>query len=155
MVCVANGKRLSWLHFELRVSLTKDGRKEATVRILIADDHPIVRAGLSELLALQTNFEIVGEACDGREALDKVRRIVPDILLLDLRMPHLDGLAVLEALQGSELHTRVVLLTAWADKFVFERATKLGCCAMLPKHSDTDLIVECIRKVNAGQPWFG
>jgi DNA-binding NarL/FixJ family response regulator len=135
----------------LRCVFTNRERK-ATVRILIADDHPIVRAGLKELLALQTDFEIVGEASDGREALEKVRQIDPDILLLDLRMPYLDGLAVLEELQRSKFRTRVILLTARGDKVVSKQAMRLGCRTVLEKHSDTDLIIECIRKLNPGQP---
>ena len=129
-----------------------NGERKATVRILIADDHAIVRAGLKELLALQTDFEIVGEASDGREALEKVRQIDPDVLLLDLRMPYLDGLAVLEELQRFKFRTRVILLTAWGDKVVSKQAMKFGCRTVLEKHSDTDLIIECIRKLNPGQP---
>src|SRR5437868_9448338 len=73
--------------------------KKQTVRLLIADDHPIVRDGLKKLLQLEDDFEVVGEASDGREVLEKVRDLDPDVLLLDLRMPHLDGLGSLQALQ--------------------------------------------------------
>jgi DNA-binding NarL/FixJ family response regulator len=130
-------------------------KRKGTVRILIADDHPVVRDSLQKLLALESDFEIVGEVGDGREVSDKVRQIDPDILLLDLRMPHLNGLAILEALQRSNSRTRVIVLTASEDKDVLVQAVKqLGGCGVLLKHSDPDLIVECIRKVNAGQPWL-
>ena len=74
-------------------------KKKATVRIIIADDHPIVRDGLKKLLLLEEDFEIVGEASDGREVLERVQELDPDVLLLDLRMPNLDGLSALQSLQ--------------------------------------------------------
>src|ERR1035437_6374455 len=83
-------------------------KKKATVRIMIADDHPIVRDGLKKLLLLEDDFEVVGEAGDGREVLDRVQDLDPDILLLDLRMPNLDGLAALQALQQIKQRTRLI-----------------------------------------------
>jgi DNA-binding NarL/FixJ family response regulator len=130
-------------------------KREGTVRILIADDHPMVRESLKKLLALESDFEIIGEVGDGREVSDKVRQIDPDILLLDLRMPNLDGLAILEALQRSNSRTHVIVLTASEDKDVLAPTVKLlGGCGILLKHGDTDLIIESIRKVNAGQAWL-
>lgn len=129
--------------------------REGTIRILIADDHPIVRYTLKELLALESDFKIVGEAADGREVLDKVRQIDPDILLLDIRMPNLNGLAILEALQETNSRTRVIVLTASDDTDVLAPKVKqLGGCGVLSKNGDADLIVESIRKVNAGQAWL-
>src|SRR5262245_54054442 len=90
--------------------------KKGTVRIVIADDHPIVRDGLKKLLQLEDDFEIVGEAGDGREVLDRVQELDPDVLLLDLRMPNLDGLAALQALAQANRRTRVIVLTASEDK---------------------------------------
>ena len=72
-------------------------KKKTTVRILLADDHPIVRDGLKKLLQLEEDFEVVGEAGDGREVLEKCHELDPDVLLLDLRMPNLDGLSALQA----------------------------------------------------------
>ena len=136
-------------------NLESTGKREGAIRILIADDHPIVRDSLKKLLALESDFEIVGEVGDGREVTDQVRQADPDILLLDLRMPNQDGLAIIEALQRSNSRTRVIMLTASEDKEVLFRAVKqLGGCGVLLKHSDPDLIVESIRKVNAGQVWL-
>src|SRR5215472_18971528 len=84
-------------------------KKKATIRIVMADDHPIVRDGLKKLLQLEDDFEIVGEAGDGREVLDRVQELDPDVLLLDLRMPNLDGLSALQALQQNNKHTRVIV----------------------------------------------
>jgi len=129
-------------------------KKKATVRILIADDHPIVRDGLKKLLLLEDDFEIVGEASDGREVLDKVQELDPDVLLLDLRMPNLDGLSALQALQQTNRRTRVIVLTASEDKNEFVQAMKLGCSGIVLKQTAPDLIVKSIRKVHAGEIWL-
>jgi two-component system, NarL family, nitrate/nitrite response regulator NarL len=128
--------------------------KKATVRILIADDHPIVRDGLKKLLQLEDDFEVIGEAGDGREVLERVQELDPDVLLLDLRMPNLDGLATLQALQQSNKRTRVIVLTASEDKNEFVQAMKLGCSGIVLKQTAPDLIVKSIRKVNAGEIWL-
>jgi two-component system, NarL family, nitrate/nitrite response regulator NarL len=135
---------------------SSDGREKAkaTVRILIADDHPIVRDGLKKLLLLEDDFEIVGEAADGREVLEKVQELDPDVLLLDLRMPNLDGLSALQALQQTNKRTRVIVLTASEDKNEFVQAMKLGCSGIVLKQTAPDLIVKSIRKVNAGEIWL-
>jgi two-component system nitrate/nitrite response regulator NarL len=128
--------------------------RKGTVRIVIADDHPIVRDGLKKLLLLEDDFEIVGEAGDGREVLDKVRELNPDVLLLDLRMPNLDGLGALQALQQVNPRTRVIVLTASEDKNEFVQAMKLGCSGIVLKQTASDLIVKSIRKVHSGEIWL-
>src|ERR1700735_303690 len=129
-------------------------KKKGTVRIVIADDHPIVRDGLKKLLLLEDDFEIVGEAGDGREVLEKVQALDPDVLLLDLRMPNLDGLSALQALQQTNKRTRVIVLTASEDKNEFVQAMKLGCSGIVLKQTAPDLIVKSIRKVNSGEIWL-
>jgi two-component system, NarL family, nitrate/nitrite response regulator NarL len=124
------------------------------IRILIADDHPIVRDGLKKLLSLEDDFEIVGEAADGREVLERVQELDPDILLLDLRMPNLDGLSALQSLQQSNKRTRVIVLTASEDKNEFVQAMKLGCSGIVLKQTAPELIVKSIRKVQAGEIWL-
>jgi DNA-binding NarL/FixJ family response regulator len=128
--------------------------KKGTVRIVLADDHPIVRDGLKKLLQLEEDFEVVGEAGDGREVLERVQELDPDVLLLDLRMPNLDGLAALQALQQSNRRTRVIVLTASEDKNEFVQAMKLGCSGIVLKQTAPDLIVKSIRKVNSGEIWL-
>src|SRR6476659_8516901 len=129
-------------------------KKKTTVRILLADDHPIVRDGLKKLLQLEDDFEVVGEAGDGREVLDKCHELDPDVLLLDLRMPNLDGLSALQALQQTNKRTRVIILTASEDKNEFVQAMKLGCSGIVLKQTAPDLIVKSIRKVNSGEIWL-
>ena len=129
-------------------------KKKTTVRIVIADDHPIVRDGLKKLLQLEDDFEIVGEASDGREVLDRVQELDPDVLLLDLRMPNLDGLSALQALAQANRRTRVIVLTASEDKNEFVQAMKLGCSGIVLKQTAPDLIVKSIRKVHSGEIWL-
>src|ERR1700683_3908355 len=129
-------------------------KPKATVRIIIADDHPIVRDGLKKLLLLEEDFEIVGEASDGREVLERVQELDPDVLLLDLRMPNLDGLSALQPLQQTNTLTRVIVLTASEDKNKFVQAMKLGCSGIVLKQTAPDLIVKSIRKVHAGEIWL-
>jgi DNA-binding NarL/FixJ family response regulator len=128
--------------------------RKGRVRIVIADDHPIVRDGLKKLLLLEDDFDVVGEAGDGREVLDKVRELDPDVLLLDLRMPNLDGLGALQALQQVNQRTRVIILTASEDKNEFVQAMKLGCSGIVLKQTAPDLIVKSIRKVHSGEIWL-
>ena len=88
----------------------------AKIRIVVADDHPIFRDGLCKLLALEEDFEVVAQAQDGRQVLEVLQQYEPDILLLDLKMPGLDGLGTLQRLQAVKNKTRVIVLTASDDK---------------------------------------
>src|SRR6187402_1120126 len=104
-----------------------------TIRVVLADDHPIVRDGLRKLLTLEEDIEVVGEASDGREVVQVVQETRPDILILDLRMPYMDGLATLQALQQLERKVRVIVLTASEDKNEYVQAMKLGCSGIVLK----------------------
>jgi two-component system, NarL family, nitrate/nitrite response regulator NarL len=124
------------------------------IRIVIADDHPIFRDGLCKLLALEEDFEVVAQASDGRQVLDIIQQVEPDILLLDLKMPGLDGLATLQRLQSSKSKTRVIVLTASDDKNEFVQAMKLGTSGIVLKQTATELLIKSIRKVHAGEIWL-
>jgi DNA-binding NarL/FixJ family response regulator len=124
------------------------------VRVLIADDHPIVREGLRRLLSLEDDVEIVGEAADGESTVALVEKLDPDVVLLDLRMPGMDGFAALQRLQRLGKKTRVIVLTASEDKNEFVQAMKLGCSGIVLKQTAADLIVKSIRKVHAGEIWL-
>ena len=93
----------------------------AKIRVVLADDHPIVRDGLRKLLSLEDDIEIVGEASDGREVLDIVQKTHPDVVILDLRMPNIDGLQALQALQQMDKKSRIIILTASEDKTSLSR----------------------------------
>ena len=124
------------------------------IRIVVADDHPIFRDGLCKLLALEEDFEVVAQAQDGRQVLDVLQQYEPDILLLDLKMPGLDGLATLQRLQVAKGRTRVIVLTASDDKNEFVQAMKLGTSGIVLKQTATELLIKSIRKVHAGEIWL-
>jgi DNA-binding NarL/FixJ family response regulator len=124
------------------------------IRLLIADDHPIVRLGLRQVFAETDDIEVVGEAGDGRETMLLVKETHPDVILLDLRMPGMDGLAVLDALQSANARVKVVVLTGSDDKNEYVQAMKLGCSGIVLKQTAPDLIAKSIRKVYAGEIWL-
>jgi two-component system, NarL family, nitrate/nitrite response regulator NarL len=129
--------------------------KEADlIRIVIADDHPIFRDGLRKLLMLEEDFRVVAEARDGKEVLEVLEEHQPDILLLDLKMPGLDGLTALQKLQNSRTKTKVIVLTASEDKNQFVQAMKFGTCGIVLKQTATELLIKSIRKVHAGEIWL-
>src|SRR5215469_2916250 len=127
---------------------------KSKIRIVVADDHPIFRDGLCKLLALEEDFDVVAQASDGRQVLEVLQQLEPDILLLDLKMPGLDGLATLQRLQSGKHKTRVIVLTASEDKNEFVQAMKLGTSGIVLKQSATELLLKSIRKVHAGEIWL-
>jgi two-component system, NarL family, nitrate/nitrite response regulator NarL len=141
----------------VRVSTSESGDPPAAdvkIRIVIADDHPIFRDGLRKLLTLEDDFEVVAEARDGKEVLEVLELLEPDILLLDLKMPGLDGLSALQRLQNSRIKTKVIVLTASEDKNQFVQAMKFGTSGIVLKQTATELLIKSIRKVHAGEIWL-
>src|SRR4051812_18872745 len=124
------------------------------IRIVVADDHPIFRDGLCRLLGLEDDFEVVAQAQDGRQVLEILQQLEPDILLVDLKMPGLDGLGTLQRLQAAHNKTRVIVLTASDDKNEFVQAMKLGTSGIVLKQTATELLIKSIRKVHAGEIWL-
>lgn len=128
--------------------------EERVIRVVLADDHPIVRDGLRKLLSLEDDIQVVGEASDGHEVVRVVQETTPDIVVLDLRMPNLDGLGALQALQTLDVRPKVIVLTASEDKNEFVQAMKLGCSGIVLKQTAPELIVKSVRKVYAGEIWL-
>src|SRR5260370_31758740 len=124
------------------------------IRIALADDHPIFRDGLCRLLSLEEDFVVVAQVNDGLQVLDVLRQYEPDILLLDLNMPGLSGLATLQRVQAANIKTRVILLTASHNQNEFVDALNLGSCGLVQKQTPTDLLVDSIRRVHAGELWM-
>jgi two-component system nitrate/nitrite response regulator NarL len=129
--------------------------KKEAIRIIIADDHPIVRDGLRRLLETEPDFSVVGQAADGREAVKLVRELTPDVLLLDLSMPRLPGLEVLRELSESAAAVRTILLAAAIEKEQIIEALQMGARGVVLKESATQLLFKSIRTVMAGQFWVG
>jgi len=125
-----------------------------TIRILLADDHPIVLDGLEALFRLEPDIEVAGRCLTGDEVLPAVRQHKPDLLLLDIRMPRMDGMEVLRALRRERMATRVVLLAATFEDDQVVEALRLGVRGMVLKELAPPLLIECVRRVHAGGQWI-
>jgi len=117
------------------------------IRVLIVDDHPVVRQGLVALLSVQDDIVVAGEAADGRAAVSLAGTISPDVVLLDLKLPGTDGVAVLPELAG---RYRVLVLTSATDPDWADRAMKAGASGVVYKDIDPDALVRAIRSVHDG-----
>ncbi|MFC4336348.1 response regulator [Salininema proteolyticum] len=126
--------------------------EEVTVRIVIADDQRLVRAGFSSILDDEDDLAVVGQAGDGADALRKVRELEPDIVLMDVRMPGMDGLEATEAIKGDSVlsRSRVIILTTFTEDEYIYRALRAGASGFLLKDIDPDDLVEAVRVVAAG-----
>ncbi|WP_393086447.1 response regulator [Streptomyces sp. LN704] len=122
------------------------------IRVLLADDQSLVRAGFKALLDAQADLEVAGEAADGDEALRKVRALRPDVVLMDIRMPVLDGLAATRRITGDQelKDVKVVMLTTFElDEYVFE-AIRSGASGFLVKDTEPDELLRAVRAVVEG-----
>jgi DNA-binding NarL/FixJ family response regulator len=120
------------------------------IRILVADDHPIVRDGLVAILSTQPDFEVVGEAGNGAEAVERATMLQPDVMLLDLEMPELDGVEVLRRLAQSNPEVRVIVFTAFDTDERILGAVKAGAQGYLLKGAPRKELFEAVRVVHAG-----
>lgn len=122
----------------------------ATIRILLADDEALVRAGFAAILSIHDDFEVVGQATDGAEAVTLARRLKPDVTLMDLRMPRLDGIAATRRIVAEGLGRVVVLTTFDLDRDVFQ-ALEAGASGFLLKSTSADALAPAVRTTHAGQ----
>jgi DNA-binding NarL/FixJ family response regulator len=120
------------------------------ITVLIADDHPVVRQGLQVLLSVQDDIEVVGEAADGGQALALAAELSPDVILLDLKLPDMDGIAVLRELRASGLAARALVLTSASDRDLVPLAVQAGAAGFLYKDVDPDALVRALRSVHDG-----
>ncbi len=123
---------------------------EGPVRVVVADDHPFFRDGLSRGLVRNGPIQVVAEADNGRDALDAIRRELPDVALVDYQMPDLDGLAIVHAVVRDKLATRVVLLSAFTDSAIVFRALEEGAAGYLSKEAPRAQIVDAVLAVARG-----
>jgi NarL family two-component system response regulator LiaR len=122
-----------------------------SIRILIADDHGVVRQGLKMYLALEPGLEIVGEAANGAEALHLAHKLKPDIVLMDLLMPVMDGIAATEAIRRELPDTEVIALTSVLEDNAIYRAMRAGAIGYLLKDTEADELCRSIKAAAAGQ----
>jgi DNA-binding NarL/FixJ family response regulator len=121
------------------------------IRVLIVDDHAVVRRGLRGFLELLDDLEVVGEAENGREAVAAVEALAPDVVLMDLVMPELDGIGAIEAIRASGAETEIVALTSFIEEDKVTAALEAGATGYLLKDADADEVVAAIRAAHAGE----
>lgn len=128
----------------------RDLRKNAPIRLVVAEDHDGVRQALVRMLRLQEDMEVVGEAADGREAVRLAATLAPDVLLLDVRMPEMDGIKVIEELRRAKTPTRIVVLSAHEDESYISDAVKSGADSYLLKGMPMRSVIDAVRSVVEG-----
>ncbi|MBC8511534.1 MAG: response regulator transcription factor [Dehalococcoidia bacterium] len=121
------------------------------IRILIADDHPVVREGLFAMLSRQSDFEVVGEARDGVEAVNKAKELSPEVVLMDLRMPELDGVEAMNQIKSAKPNTKFIILTTYSDDDYIFRGIEAGARGYLLKDAPREELFKAIRAVHRGE----
>ncbi len=124
------------------------------IRVMVADDHHLVRQGIRALLEKQPDIEVVCEARDGQEALDFCIQIEPDVLVLDINMPRLNGIEVIQRLSDAQLSTRVVILSMYSDESLVKRALQNGALGYLLKKSITEDLLAAIQAAKRGEKFL-
>src|ERR1700676_2320039 len=120
------------------------------IRLLIADDHMTVLAGLASIIGMQRDMIVVAEAANGRQAVDLWRKHRPDVTLLDLRMPKLDGVGAIDEIRKEDTSARIIILTTYDTDNEIYRAIKAGAKGYMLKHARREELLDCIRKVSRG-----
>jgi len=124
---------------------------QSTIRVFIAEDHGIVRKGVRNLLSLETDIDVIGEAANGKEAVKLIGELNPDVILMDLVMPELDGIQAIQHILADHPDAKVLVLTSFdTDDKIFP-AIKAGALGYLLKDSDPAELVHAVRQVNAGE----
>ena len=127
---------------------------QAKIRVLVVDDHPMVRDGIKANLKPQRDMTVIAEANDGVEAITLIKKHLPDVVLLDLRMPRMDGLDVIGEVNVSKLPSKVIIMTTFESEEDVHRALKAGARGYLLKDSSQEEILDAIRRVNLGETYL-
>ncbi|HEX9013521.1 MAG TPA: response regulator transcription factor [Anaerolineaceae bacterium] len=125
------------------------------IRVILADDHPVMRTGIRSLLGSKRDIQIIGEASNGEEAIDLVDKLNPDVLVLDIEMPLMDGIEATRKLRKSGNHTFILILSSYAEKDYIRLVLEQGVSGYLVKDEAPGRIVEAVRRVARGDKgWF-
>ncbi len=124
------------------------------IKVLLVEDHQIVRQGLRKLLEGESDIEVVGEAVSGRQAVERVRELRPDVVVMDIAMPLLNGLEATSQIRLASPETRVLILSAHSDDAYIERAMALGAAGFLIKQSSVHVLKHAIRDAHKGHAFF-
>jgi len=128
--------------------------KKDRIRILIADDHTVVREGLVSLVKRKSDMVVVGEASNGREAVDLWKEHRPEVTVLDLRMPELDGVSAIKEIRELDESANIIVLTTYDGDEDIYRAIRAGAKAYLLKDTARDALVDCVRRVHGGETYL-
>ncbi|MEW2585927.1 response regulator transcription factor [Streptomyces virginiae] len=126
------------------------GRSGSRIRVLLVDDHQVVRRGLRTFLEVQEDIEVVGEACDGEEGIARAEELRPDVILMDVKMPGTDGIEALRRLREPANPARVLIVTSFTEQRTVVPALRAGAAGYLYKDIDPDALAAAIRSVHAG-----
>lgn len=121
------------------------------IRVLIVDDHPVVREGIGSMLKKETDFKVVGEASNGLEAVEKARELSPDVVLMDLRMPEMDGVEAISTIKAEKPDIKFIILTTYSDDEYIFKGIAAGARAYLLKDAPRDELFKAIRMVSRGE----
>ena len=146
----------------LRINLARSNQLERSriehmkspIKLLLVDDHPVVRRGISSCLAREERLKIVGEAADGLEAVRKAKELSPDIILMDIDMPHMNGLAVTEVLRREMPNIKVLILSMHSNTDYVVRIIQSGARGYILKAAPTEELIKAIETVDAGEAFF-
>lgn len=127
---------------------------KSRIKLLLADDHPVVRRGIASCLSRQANLEILGEAADGHDALKKARELAPDIILMDIDMPQMNGLAVTEVLRKELPNIKVLILSMHSNTEYVLRIIQSGARGYVLKEASPEELIKAIEIVNTGEAFF-
>ena len=122
-----------------------------SIRILLADDHALLRMGLSTLLGCERDMQIVGEAADGEEAVERAAKLKPDVVIMDLAMPKMDGVEATRQIHAAQPKTRVLVLTSYGTSVEISRALAAGASGVIVKDASSDDLPDAIRRIAAGE----
>lgn len=123
--------------------------KSPSIKVLIVDDHQVVREGLRRILEMDKQIQVIGEARSGEEAIVKTNALVPDVVIMDLKMPGMDGIVATHEIKNKKPDTNVLILTLYAEDFV-KQAVEAGASGYILKDSDTEQITKAVHQVNEG-----
>lgn len=127
---------------------------KSKIKVIIADDHPIFRKGLVDIIELEKDIEILGQAANGEEAVNLIKRVSPDIAVLDINMPMTTGFDAVRELRKDNSHVKIIFLTMHNEQEIFKRAMELNVSGYLLKDSAAEDIIDCIHAVAKGDFYF-
>ncbi|HEY9509067.1 MAG TPA: response regulator transcription factor [Verrucomicrobiae bacterium] len=135
-------------------ALPQESKMKKRIKVLLVDDHPVVRKGIASCLSQHDHLEIIGECADGREALKRARELIPDVILMDIDMPHMNGLAVTDLLRKEQPKIKVLILSMHSNTDYILRIIQSGARGYVLKDAGTEELLKAIEAINQGEAFF-